>query len=1161
MRVLAFLRARAARNIALAWVVVACVLALMPGRAVAQTLTPIPPPPPVRAPLQAPRIDPPADLAALVGRPLMRVSVVLEGNVWPDVEVPPVASVKPGEPLTAALARRALGELLATGRFARGDVSASPDGVGAALVVRVVPRKLVRRLDLDLHGARVDYDELLRDAGLAEGGEIVGADIAETAARIERTLAVHGYPEARATLQTHATEEPMRTVVLVDVVPGPARVVDERAFYVFDANPEDVVPLAVAAYAVREGDRADGPVLDVADGALEQSLRARGWYRARVTHDLVWVDEPPSRLGPLSSSLRDPRSRLGPLSSSLRDPRRVVLRVRIDTGPLQVAQFEGNDHYDDAALAGALNLGTEVDRTPSHLADKLRAFYQKRGYLDVEVAAELRGSDRDPVQVLVFHVGEGRRVRVATRRYPCLKMDAIRHLSNGGPRSPAEIGTEIDSFLEEELPGTDLFVAPHSQGLSMTMGAGAGQIPTGGRPAPAELDPDRVYIADIYDRAAEHVQELYRNEGFLHAEVGPVQIVRGQCDRRSPPGRCVPQPQPPMEVATCTYDPTGLPLPTQPLDPSASCHPDSAHGVECAPEVQLIIPVKLGPRTQLWDVALTGVKSVSEKAVADAAQVPLGEYVSTAKLDDARRRIVDWYKELGYAYVDVKYALEPSLDNTRVRVRFDVTEGDQVIISGIVLRGLVRTRESVVRRRIALTVGEPYRTSDVRKTQERLATLGVFSSVSPSLADPYVPASTKVVVIDFVEAVPGRFEPKGGFSTGEGVRLGFDLEYRNLFGYAWSVVVHGQASYLPSFLILDPQVAQNYNPLSWPDRVATRDTVTLAFPEMGLGPTVRSQLDGVYVRDLERDFTLVKASGLGTLIWRPTRQIQLAGGPDYENNQVHLFGGGLIEQYLNSPQAQNNVNLARVLRVPDGTSNVVAVRAVATWDRRDSAFNAHSGTYIALGAEQVNSYPVQGSTVANRELEGHILRLTQTIAGYLPLSSKVSFAAELRLGEVANLVPCRAPFDTSGIAPPTYCTYPDRLFFMGGFDSMRGWLQDAFIPQEYVDQIRAGSTTIVCTSQSNCNIPLRGGNLMINPRFELRFPVRSPIDGAVFADFGNLWNDPNYFLQHSLTIRADVGAGVRVQTPVGPLVFDYGVNVTRLSYEDFGAFHFAIGLY
>jgi outer membrane protein assembly factor BamA len=49
--------------------------------------------------------------------------------------------------------------------------------------------------------------------------------------------------------------------------------------------------------------------------------------------------------------------------------------------------------------------------------------------------------------------------------------------------------------------------------------------------------------------------------------------------------------------------------------------------------------------------------------------------------------------------------------------------------------------------------------------------------------------------------------------------------------------------------------------------------------------------------------------------------------------------------------------------------------------------------------------------------------------------------------------------------------------------------------------------------------------------------------------------------QPNFVLRADVGLGLRVQTPVGPLVFDYGFNVTRKSYEDVGAFHFAIGLF
>ena len=1110
----------------------ACVIALASVRAEAQTVTPIPPPPPVAPAQVTPQIEAPPDLSAVAGKPLTRVTVVLEGNVWDDVTVPPVTSVKPGQSLTPALARRALDELLATGRFARGTVSATPEGDGAGLVVRVVPRKIVRKLQVDLHGAPVDTSEMLRDADLVEGGELVGADVDDVTARIRRYLAVHGWPAAHASIATRATDEPSRTVVLLDVVPGEPRTLDERDFYVYDA-PRDQILDATSAYTVARGDRADGAALEAADAALELTLRSRGWYHAAVSHDLVWVGDPGSKP-------------------------RVVLRVRIDAGPRTVTQYEGNDHYDATALDGALALEKETDRTPSHLADKIRAFYQKRGFLDVEVRTELRGGERSPVQVLVFHVDERPRVKVVARRYPCLKVDAIRHLSNGGPRSSAEIGTEIDSFLDEELPGTDLLVDPHPRGVSVTFGAGAGQIATGARPAPLDLRPDATYVADTYDRAAEHVQELYRNEGFLHAQVGPVQIVRAQCDRRSPAGRCIPVPLPSMDSPVCTYDPSGVPLPTQPLDPAFTCTPDPTRGVECAPNMQLVVPIKLGPRTLLWDVAFTGVKSVAEKAVAEAAQVPLGDYVSTARLDDARRRIVEWYKELGYAYVDVKYALEPSLDNTRARARFDVSEGDQVFVSSIVLRGLNHTRESVVRRRIALVPGEPYRTSDVRKTQERLATLGVFSSISVSLADPYVPAPTKVVIIDFIEANRQFVEHKEGFATGEGFRGTFEYGHRNLFGYAWSVTFHVQASYLPDFLILDPQVAQNYKTLPQLQRIATRDTVTFAWPEMGLGPTVRSQLDGVYVVDLERDFTLEKGSGLGSLTWRPVRQLQVSGGPVVERNSVHLFQAANIEQYLQ--QNPGNIDIQRLLRVPDGRTNVLGGRVVVTWDRRDSAFNAHKGTYVALGFEQANSYPEQEAGIdPTRQFESHILRMTQTLGAYWPITPKVSFAAELRLGEIANILPCRTPFDTTGAAPPPYCTYPDRYFFMGGFDSMRGWLQDAFIPQEYVDQIAAGAIT--CTSQSNCQVPIRGGNLMINPRFELRFPVRAPIDGALFADFGNLWNDPAYLMQHALVVRADVGAGVRVQTPVGPLVFDYGINVTKLSYEDFGAFHFAIGLF
>ncbi len=1122
---------------------------------------PVPPPAPVEPPPQVPTLDPPPDLTGLENRTVTRVTVVLEGNVWDDVQVPVVTSLKAGDPLTPAGTRAVLRELLRSGRFARGRISAQQDGGGALVIARVVPRKLIDRMQVDLHGSRLDVDELLRSADLAEGGEIVGADLDSIIEKLERNFALHGYPAAKARIQMRDTDDATRTLVLLDVSPGAPRFIGDRSFYVFGASPEAIAPIT-KTYGVGTKDRTDEPMIDQADHTLEEALRSKGWFSANVSHDLVWVVSPGGG-------------------------GHITLRVRIDAGALLLPRFDGNEHYDADVLTAALGLDAETDRSPAHLADKVRAFYEKRGFLDVEVRVEVRG-DEEPVKLLFFHIEEHARVRVVGRSYPCLKLEAIKNLSSGGPPSPAAIGTEIDSFLEDELPGADLFVDPDPRGVSATIvsGSGAGSNVAGGTSAvPLDLRPDATYVADTYERAVEHVQELYKNEGFLHAEVGPIGIVRARCDPNGPAGRCVPLPLPKTSTETCEYDPSGLPLPTQPLPSSLTCRADPAHHTECAQAIQLIIPVKLGPRTRLWDIAFTGVKTMSEKDVAGAADVPLGDPVSTVKLEDARRRIVDWYKELGYFYIDVKYTLEPSADNTRARVRFDVTEGDQVIVRSIVIRGLDTTRESVVRRRVALVVGQPFRTSDVRHTQERIATLGVFSSIQVGLSEPYVPQASKDVIVELVER-PGHYiELSPGFSTGEGVRGTLEYDERNIFGYAIGATFRAQLSYLPDFLILDPQVEQNYQQVQ--DRLARRITLSGVFPDVGLGPLVRAQADAIYVRDLERDFALDKVSGTGTLIYRPGREFQVSLGQSLENNDIHLFQFNSISEYVDCT-GQGNTALASLLRVPDGESFVVAQRLNIAWDRRDNAFNAHRGTYVFLGGELVNSFPEGAAIKANTsgftcpvttdgspaaptnvsqapppapQATAHFVRLTQTFAGYLPITKNVSFAAELRLGENLKTAQCQytTPVDPAN-PPQPYCTYPDRLFFMGGFDSMRGWLQDTFMPQELANQI-AANPQLCQSSSTSCLIPLRGGNLMINPRAELRFPIRAPVNAAIFADFGNLYLDPAYVFEHPLSLRADVGAGIRVETPVGPLVFDYGINVTRRPYEDFGAFHFAIGLF
>jgi outer membrane protein insertion porin family len=1155
-------------------------LLLLAGAGVARAQTPSPPlatPPRASAgpalgnPLT---VQPAPDLSPFVGRLVSRVDVELDDDTWKNVAVPQVRSVHAGDVFSSGLARRAFSEVLESGLFARGRISAIVDGAGVRLVVHVVPRKLIESLHLDLHGAHVERDELLRAADLAEGGELIGRDMPEQRKRIETFLAHHGYPFADVTITMRDTDLVTHVLVIVDVAAGVPRLVQRRFFYEYGVRKEQIAS-AEDDYSVKVGTRLDEGLLEAADVGLATRLREAGYDRVIVTHDVT-------------SGVP------------------TTLRVRIDAGPKFGLRYEGNEHFDGDALDDALSLEGDKDRSPGHLVQKLRDFYVKRGFLDVEVGVETRGAPeigtgtRAPPSseiLLVFHIVEHRRVAVVSRAYPCLRVEAIEHLSGGGPKSPTAIGNEIDSYLEDELPGDDLFRSTDPKGTDVLL-EGQSDLPQGPRPAPIDLDPDLAFNADTYDRAVLHVQELYRNEGFLHAQVGPVQIVRRRCDPRAPAGECRPLPLPGPLPDACTYDETSLPLAVAPLDPTLSCTPDPARGVRCESRLSIRIPIKLGPRTNLYDLAFSGAHSIEERKLANVADLDLGQPANVLKLDEARRRVVDAYKEEGFAYADVKYSLDESLDHTRARATFAIHEGDRVRVKRIVIRGNDVTSTNVIKRRVALLVGEPYRTSLVRKTQERIATLNVFSSVDIALEDAYVPQAEKTVIITVVEHASQYVEVRPGLSTGEGIRFALEYGHRNLGGDAIALSLRIQLSYLPDFLILDPQVRENYDRAfgspAFDKRIATRSTVTLSFPDIGLGPLVRATIDGVFVRDLERDFALTKEAGIVSVYYRPFRQLQFSIAPDVESNNVLIFDAGTVEQYLEQ-QAQTaggvNSDLARLLRLPTGESDAVAQRFLVTWDRRDNSFNAHRGTFLSSGVEHVDwgalqqscatstrsnyqrlYYGAEGWTdLADSQVlvnptqceasEGHFLRFTETFSAYLPVTKKITLAAEVRLGLNVQLT------DRSA-------TYPDRLFFMGGIDSMRGWLQDTFVPQDYADLIKAdfSKPSSDPSKFTIAQVALRGGNLMINPRLELRIPIVSPLETVIFFDSGNLWADASYPFTNGFhfALRTSVGTGLRLQTPIGPVVFDYGINLSRLidgpsdpryTYEDFGAFHFAIGLF
>ncbi len=1061
-----------------------------------------------------PRIEAPAALGGLFGRTITRIDIVPVDARWNDPVT--LRLVKPGDVLTSEVARRAMRELTDSGRYANVSAEAEPVGSGVLLRIRVTPRRIAA--GIRVIGGVFDVDETLRVAELHDGVELTSAGLRRIERRVQAHYVWRGFPNVRTSVDVIDTDDPMSVVLIVNIRTGEPLHVARRRFRVWPSPDAPGLKRVLSGYAVEVDDRADQEDLEQADRELEDDLRAGGWHRASVGHSL-----------------------------ETREGRTWVV-VDVTAGPLLRPRFEGVQRFDTTELERALELGQGEDRTPRALGEKIRQFYIDRGFLDVEVTATERGKKNAPVHDLVFKVRERDQVEVGAREYPCLT----------GSRTAEEVGSEIDSFLSEELPGSGILSSVDPRVVDETFGPRA---TTGARPVPFEPNPWKTYVPEVYDRAIKHVQDLYRSEGYLSATVGPLELLRRRCDPRSPPGQCLPIGPRKRPKTECLYDEIGLPLEEPPPAPSYLCVADPASGVACEPNAILHLPIKLGPRTYLYDLAFEGNRVFTEKALEEAAELELGEPASQVELEKARRRVLDAYAEEGFAFAEVDALLDLSPDHTRARARFSVSEREQVKVAGIVVHGAHRTNEGLIRSRVALEVGEPYRRSDVRKTEERLATLGVFSTITVGLEDPYVPAKEKIVVITLQERKPQYLDVRPGFSTGEGFRITFEYGHRNLVGEAIQLTLRVQLGYLPNALILERDVREKYDELDIGQRLERRNSALIEFPEVGLGPLFRLSVEGLDVRDNARDFGLTKDAGIVTLAFRPVRQFSAFIGGSLELNTAEIFGQtqkSALTTYL-----QNNPRLRNTFKVPEGTTVALAERIGFAWDRRDNPLGASRGTLLSSTVEHVRAPPFgqQSEATGGGTYDpfaappvSQFLRFTNRLAGYLRLSDKgLALAASLRWGFNQQL-------------RSNSQTYPDRLFFMGGVDSIRGFPQDSLIPEDVAQQLLDPSAGIGLNE-----VVIRGGDAFLNPRTELRVPLSTNVQTALFIDAGNLWRDPTKV--QPFRLRYAIGTGLRIGTPIGPLAFDYGFNVERILdqlypdranqryWEDIGAFHFSIGLF
>lgn len=158
-----------------------------------------------------------------------------------------------------------------------------------------------------------------------------------------------------------------------------------------------------------------------------------------------------------------------------------------------------------------------------------------------------------------------------------------------------------------------------------------------------------------------------------------------------------------------------------------------------------------------------------------------GKSYNASEIEDSVDAITDELGNLGYAFVDIQPKTDKDPETQKANITYIIKPGPRVYVERINITGNVRTMDEVIRREFRLSEGDPYNTSKLQRTEQRLNNLGYFEKVEIKNEQGSAPDKT-VVNIDVQEKSTGEVNIGAGYSTTDGVLADFGVRENNLLG-------------------------------------------------------------------------------------------------------------------------------------------------------------------------------------------------------------------------------------------------------------------------------------------------------------------------------------------------------------------------------------------